>query len=325
MKGYTALLKSSIEGDKQAFGELVKAFEGLAVSEAVKHLEDKSLVQDAVQEAFLTAYLRLSDLNNLSAFPSWFKKIVRTCCRKLRNQYSSCLLDPTTLYDLADPRPTPYDAMVNLEDRAGVRKILKLLHENVREVFVQRYIHDLSYNEISDMLGVPVGTVKSRLHDARTKFIHHYKTQNSSVIRVGYLPVSDHLVAMVAHQMHDQKNYSILLKKYLSWSSLVNALKAEHLDAAFIMAPLALSLRAGGMPIIYVLDAHQDGSAITVQKDASYKQENIHGRIGLPHAISTHSMILHHMLGDQPSESVENIETRYINPSYLNKSGTKSW
>ena len=317
---YLPHLESARKGDKLAFGELVQAFEGFAFSEAARQLSDKSLIEDAVQESFIIAYLHLPDLKDPLAFPAWLKKIIRTCCRKLRSQNAPILLDPDALHDLADPGPTPFEAMVRRQERALVGNILKLLKEDVREAFLQRYVHGRSYNEIADMLGLPVGTVKRRLHDSRAKFIHHLKQQTESVIRVGYLPISDHLLAMVSHQMHDRQNYTILLRRYLSWSSLVNSLRAEMLDAAFIMAPLALSLRAEGMPILYVLDAHQNGSAITVRRDASYKPAEIHGRLGLPHEISTHGVILHYMFGNQPNEAYGSIKRKYISPSYLSKS-----
>lgn len=320
MDDYQAVLKSVLNGDKHAFDELVRAFEGLAVLEASKHLKDKDLRKDAVQEAFIYVYLHLSDLNNLSAFPSWFKKIIRTCSRKIRNKYPSNFIETSSLLDLADLSPTPYESLTRFEDCSMVRNILNSLKEDMRETFLQRYMHGRSYNDIADSSGLPLGTVKRRLYDARAKFIQHFKKQNNSIIRVGYLPISDHLLAMVSHQMHDQQEYSILLRKYLSWPSLVNSLRADQLDVAFIMAPLALSLRAAGMPITYILNAHQNGSAITVRKDASYTWKHIQGCMGLPHEISTQNMILHHMFDGQASDAIKTIKPTYLSPSYVNKS-----
>jgi len=198
-----------------------------------------------------------------------------------------------------------------------VADVLASLEGVSREACVQRYVFGRSYKEIADMLGVPQGTIKRRLNDARDKIVQRIKDQHRPVIRVGYLPVSDHLVAMVSHQIHDQQKFELHLKKYLSWSSLAASLQGGLLDAAFIMAPLAMALRNEGLPIFYVMDAHHEGSAITVRKNEMSRRASSWHRVGMPHIVSTHGLMLSSVIEVPPERPLSKIQAKYLGPTYL--------
>ena len=146
--------------------------------------------------------------------------------------------------------------------------------------------------------------------------IKAFKTHEEPVIRVGYLPISDHLLCMASHCIN-RKNLEIRLKKFLSWASLANSLENGLLDAAFIMAPMAMALRNKGVPIVYVMDAHHDGSAITVRNGLDVDQLSTETRVGLPYATSTHSILFADMVGINRESNPSTIKTRYRGPSYL--------
>ncbi|MBT8359699.1 MAG: hypothetical protein KJO32_02005, partial [Deltaproteobacteria bacterium] len=77
---YQTFVSAAAEGDKEAFEVLVSRFHQMALAEAGRWLDDSGSAEDAVQEAFFTVFLKLSDLRDPRAFPAWLKKIVRTCC-----------------------------------------------------------------------------------------------------------------------------------------------------------------------------------------------------------------------------------------------------
>jgi len=137
------------------------------------------------------------------------------------------------------------------------------------------------------------------------------------IIRVGYMPISDHLLAMISHYNNDGRNIKIELQKFLSWSSLSKAVTRGLIDAAFIMAPLAMALKNKGVPIIYVLDAHHNGSAITFRNPVFNAKTLAGKRIGLPMAISTHHTLLFYFLQEYAMSIKHDILTSYLNPSYI--------
>jgi NitT/TauT family transport system substrate-binding protein len=186
-----------------------------------------------------------------------------------------------------------------------------------REACIQRYVLGLPYKEIATALQVPEGTIKRRLHDVRNQMIKAFQICGEPVIRVGYLPISDHILAMVSHCIN-RSSLKIRLKKFLSWSSLATSLENGLLDAAFVMAPIAMAMRNKGVPIVYIMDGHHDGSAITVRKDMGagrfWMSEN---RVGLPYAISTQSILFADLVGANHEANPSAAKTRYLGPSYL--------
>ena len=133
--GYQTVVLAAAAGDSKAFAELVKRFQGMASTVARRWFDDKGLVEDAVQEAFLKAFLELSSLRDARAFPSWFRKILHSCCNRLKKQQRLLLPDNgEALKFLPDPTPGPYEQMVRYQSRAIVAKTLNALDGVAREV-----------------------------------------------------------------------------------------------------------------------------------------------------------------------------------------------
>ena len=262
----------------------------------------------------------LSGLRNAQAFPAWFRKILHSCCSRLKQKQIQLALDNGgVLENLAATTPDPHEQMVRYQTRQMVAATIEALDGVAREACIQRYILGLSYKEIASALQVPEGTIKRRLHDVRSKIIRAFQISEEPLIRVGYLPISDHILAMVSHCIN-RGRLKIQLKKFLSWSSLANSLENGLLDAAFVMAPIAMALRNKGVPIVYVMDGHHDGSAITVRKDLDMGRLRLgmtEKRVGLPYAISTHSILFADMVGIYRQAHSAPIKTRYLGPSYL--------
>jgi NitT/TauT family transport system substrate-binding protein len=119
-------------------------------------------------------------------------------------------------------------------------------------------------------------------------------------LKVGYLPILDHLTLLVSHAKDNDsfQQVEIQPKQFKSWDELVGALKAGVLDAAFIMSPLAMDLFNHDTAIKTVLLAHRDGSAVTVKKDSPiHSAAELKGKtIAIPHKKATHVALLNHYL-----------------------------
>ena len=322
MSAYRSHIERVLAGNKNAFAEIVTMFRDMARSVATARLGDAALAEDAVQEAFLAAFIKLPLLRDPEAFPGWFRTILQHHCDRIRARHERTLpaLDEDAAAWARDDTD-PCRMYARRLDRLMVRRILDSLPGVAREACIQRYVHGRPYEDIAGLLNIPQGTVKRRLHDAKQRILAEFGARRGRSVRLGYLPISDHLLAMVAHQLHDHADYDLHLSRFLSWSSLVRALRGEMLDAAFVMAPLAMALRNQGLPIRYVLDGHHDGSAVTVRKGGATRRMDAGATMALPHCISTHRLLLQAMLdspGSQPDPA-----TRYISPSYVISSLSK--
>ncbi len=142
----------------------------------MRHPQD---AEDAVQESFLKAFRAFDGYAGGDA-KAWILAIVRnTCMTRLRRSGSDknvvvlddalASFDPAAIEALRDPAPRPDDTISAAEDRKRVHQALWRLPHAYREVLVLREFDDLSYREIADVVGVPAGTVMSRLARARER------------------------------------------------------------------------------------------------------------------------------------------------------------
>jgi NitT/TauT family transport system substrate-binding protein len=327
MKTYQDLIRLAGGGSKPAFSELVRRFAGMAKAVAMHRLHDPFLAEDALQDAFLAAWLHLPGLRNPDVFPAWLRGIVINSCRRvLRSRPTGILTSEMDgIEELPSDELDPLEHYARFQTRDTVRILLASLPEIYREAAVQRYMLGRPYEEISAALGVPVGTIKRRLHETRIKLMRAMADHDTQIIRVGCLPISDHLLPMIAHQRHDQASFHMSLRKFLSWSELTKALINESLDAAMMMAPLVMVLHNRGVSLKWVLDGHHEGSSITMQKSMArslarnrFKSDNLAGAtLGLPHPLSTHGMLLRSVLGLGQASGPGPFRPVYLNPSCM--------
>lgn len=321
VSAYRDHLKRVLQGDKGAYGKVMAQFRDMALSLAVARTGDRFLAEDAVQEAFLGAFIKLPLLRDLDAFPGWFKTILLRHCDRIRLCHRRALPSAWDgdIPSMPGESPDPSQVYARNEDAVLIRRILGALPGVAREACIQHYVHGRSCAEIAAADNVPRGTVKRRLHDARRRILAELAWQRGDSVRLGCLPISDHLLGFVAHHRHDRASCDLALTRFLSWDGLVRALEDGQLDAAFVMAPLAMSLRNRGVPLRYVLDGHHDGSAVTLSTRDSRPCIATGATMALPHCISTHGLLLHSLLGGAPGSPGEARDpaTRFISPSYI--------
>lgn len=162
------LVARSQQGDKDAFGELVRRYQRLVVGIAYRMSGDAMLAEDASQDAFLRAWQRLDrfECRGAGSFRAWLCRIATNITvdrlRKVR---------PTVQLE-ALPLPggvRPDEAHLRREETQAVRAAVLRLPAASRAALILREYEGLSYREIAEALSIPIGTVMSRLNYARRK------------------------------------------------------------------------------------------------------------------------------------------------------------
>lgn len=169
------LIASVLAGDADAFEPLVKEHERKIYNLALRMTGDPDDACDVAQDAFVKAYTSLKDFRGESAFGSWLYRLASNVCldflrREKRRGTVSLTVEDEEL-DIADLRFSPEDEIERLELRDEINTALMRLPATARQIIVMRDVSGLSYAEITEALGLELGTVKSRIARAREKLI----------------------------------------------------------------------------------------------------------------------------------------------------------
>ncbi|MCR4397702.1 MAG: sigma-70 family RNA polymerase sigma factor [Firmicutes bacterium] len=172
-----SLLARARDGNVEAFEQLVLAYEKMVYNLAFRMMGNHEDASDVAQEAFLRAFASLRRFRGDSSFSTWISRIVSNICldelRRRHRRRVTSIDEPVETGDgemsrqTRDPAPGPEDLVERMELRADIQEGIQRLHEDHRVMIVLRDIQGLSYEEISEILGLSLGTVKSRLNRAR--------------------------------------------------------------------------------------------------------------------------------------------------------------
>ena len=169
MSEVSTLVLAAQAGDARAFGEIAARFYGIARAAAIDRTGDPTLSEDAVQEAFVEAFLHLKRLKDPQAFPSWFRQIVlRQCSRLTRGQLS--LETPLQdMEDLPSEEMGPDEALLQQERSDRIRLAVEGLPERERLAVHLYYEEGLALREVAQRLRAPESAIKRRLQSARER------------------------------------------------------------------------------------------------------------------------------------------------------------
>ncbi|MCS7187163.1 MAG: sigma-70 family RNA polymerase sigma factor [Armatimonadetes bacterium] len=164
------LLERCGKGDERAWAELVNRYWGLAFRIAYRILRNKEDAEDAAQEAFVQVYRSLPTFQHRSNFRTWFYRIVvRVAMAHLSSESAEPLEESAEAEILECAREDPEKILLAREREQLLDWAIQQLPPDWRAVLVLREIEGLSYAEIAEILGIPIGTVESRLFRARKK------------------------------------------------------------------------------------------------------------------------------------------------------------
>jgi RNA polymerase sigma-70 factor, ECF subfamily len=158
-------VKRCLNGEPAAFEALVARYQQVLFNVAFRMLGDYEDARDAAQNTFVKAYEKLATYDPDRRFFSWIYRILMNECLNLRRRSAIHVLGERTA-DAVAGRSSP-DAVETAERKRDVKHAILALSPAYREVIVLRHFAALSYEEMSEAIGVPAKTVKSRLHSAR--------------------------------------------------------------------------------------------------------------------------------------------------------------
>lgn len=169
-------------GDSQAFDELICAHQDRVLNIAFRLMGNYEEALDLTQEVFLNCFRKIANFKGDSALSTWLYRItVNTAKNRWKYQQSRGINRTTSLdapmeaddeervKQFPDSQPTPRKVATDREAMAFLEEHLQALNEEHREVLVLRYVDELSYEEIAEILKLSLGTVKSRIHRARNE------------------------------------------------------------------------------------------------------------------------------------------------------------
>jgi len=173
------MVEYALEGDLDAFNRLVMEYQDLAYNVAFRVLGERTAAEDAVQDAFISAFRKLKSFRG-GSFKAWLLRIVTNACYdELRRQKRRPLvpLQPTDSEDdeiespswLEDPGETPEETALREELSQAIQNCLNSLDNDFRIVVVLVDIQGMDYAEAAETANTPLGTIKSRLARARMR------------------------------------------------------------------------------------------------------------------------------------------------------------
>lgn len=165
-------LEQARKGDKEAFGNLIDAYQIPVYNLAYRMLNNSGEAEEAAQEAFIRAYTRLESYNPAHKFSTWMLSITSNYCIDLLRKRRAVLL---SIDEPLGPHPAlrsdrikePEAQVTQNEQQEMVQALLADLPDDYRQAVVLRYWYELSYEEIAETMETTVSAIKSRLFRAR--------------------------------------------------------------------------------------------------------------------------------------------------------------
>ncbi|MBM7705001.1 RNA polymerase sigma factor SigW [Metabacillus iocasae] len=169
-------IKKVKKGDQNAFSEVVEYYKDKVYQLCYRMLGNREEAEDSAQETFIRAYVNIQSYDTNRKFSTWLYRIATNLCiDRIRKKKPDYYLDAEvpgtdglTMYSqIAADQALPEDELESLELQELIQSEILKLPEKYRTVIVLKYVDELSLKEISDILDLPVGTVKTRIHRGR--------------------------------------------------------------------------------------------------------------------------------------------------------------
>ncbi|MEX0770931.1 MAG: sigma-70 family RNA polymerase sigma factor [Balneolaceae bacterium] len=182
------LVSAAVEGDEQAYANLMEKYQRALYFHIVKMVKEKEQVEDLVQEAFMKAFDNLSSYNTRYAFSTWLYRIAtnHTIDYLRKKKLKTLSIDePVKTRDgdmeiqLPDDSYETDRGIIRKQRQKMIRNAIHELPEKYRQVIEMRHMEEKSYQEISDLLDLPLGTVKAHIFRAREMLYKALKDKRS--------------------------------------------------------------------------------------------------------------------------------------------------
>jgi len=190
------LVGQVLGGDKKAFETLIRRHNQRLFRTGMALLKNETDVEDAMQTAYINAYLNLSKFEGRSAFSTWLTRILLNQCYEQQRQ-SALARSTVGSADNLITMATPDRELGNKELTRLLEKAVEQLPEKYRLVFVLREVEELSVRETSEVLDIEASNVKTRLNRAKNMLREHLKGYMKENVYAFHLTRCDKIVAGV--------------------------------------------------------------------------------------------------------------------------------
>lgn len=165
------LVEAALKENPDAFGEIVKRWERKIFALCFGMLSREEEAKDAVQETFISAYRNLANFRGEAKVSSWLHRIAVNQCltyqRRKKTRAESSLEDETNEAQFAAPKRLSPSRVAEQNERLKViRQAVNALPVDLKQVIVMKEFEEMTFQEISDSLNIPLSTVKSRVYTA---------------------------------------------------------------------------------------------------------------------------------------------------------------
>ena len=164
-------IAQTLAGDSEAFGQLVTKYQNRLYNSLVYFLGSPTEAEDVAQEAFVSSFARLSSFRQDSSFYTWLYRIALNAASSRRRKARPTVSIENHMEgarNQADSAvPAPSDRLELEEQTSALYQALERLNDEHRAILVMRELEEMNYEQIAQVLELPKGTVRSRLHRAR--------------------------------------------------------------------------------------------------------------------------------------------------------------
>ena len=180
------LIERCLKGEERAFGELLDKYRTSVFSICLRMVRNRSSAEDIAQEVFVKIFSALDRYDPTYPFSSWLHRITSNLCIDyLRREKERTLsLDQPLggdgedmLIQVPSRAAGPDREVESREMLAMLEEAITELPEHYRIIVILRHQEELSYEEISETLGIPLGTVKARIHRARNMIMDYFRSK----------------------------------------------------------------------------------------------------------------------------------------------------
>ena len=183
------LVQRAKENDLEAFEEIIKLYEKKVYNLALRYMKNHDDALDVAQEVFIQVYNNLSMFRGEAQFSTWIYRITyNSCVDMLRKQTKTkkniaISIDDEKFYETQKDKQLLEEEYEKKETLEFVLKAIDTLPKEQRDVVILRYIKDLSYAQIGEILDIAEGTVKSRLNRARWRIKEIVKLEGTNLTK----------------------------------------------------------------------------------------------------------------------------------------------
>lgn len=184
------LVNRCLEGDSQAWEVIVRAYTGRLLNMGYQYLGSYAVAEELTQDIFLKVYQNLGSFHpETGSLKSWIMRVGRNLIidyyRAHKREKNVAGSEELEVLDLKSDskNETPFENLYLAEKAEFLYSLLEKISPELREAVILRDIEGLAYQEISDRVGIPVGTVKSRINRGRLELSRKMKESRSDLVK----------------------------------------------------------------------------------------------------------------------------------------------